>query len=127
MGAFWADAESIFEVARREPGASDCDWAILIGPQGGIQMLDAAGWALPGLLAEHGAQRAYRVTRKRGSVRLEGRSGSETCELHSESPARAARHLLARHAALAGAWSPAMLAEAGAAQTPAGETWTRFA
>ena len=96
MGAFWADAESIFETARlaSESGSTDCDLAILIGPRGGIHVLDASGWALPCLLAEHGAQTAYRVTRERGSVRLEGRSGPTACLLRTESPAQTARHLL---------------------------------
>ena len=61
-------------------------------------MLEAAGWALAGLLAEHGAKTAYRVTRERGHVWLEGKSGGDTCLLRSESPAVAARHLLAFHA-----------------------------
>jgi hypothetical protein len=98
--AFWTDAEGIFETARDASlsGSPDCDLAILIGRQGEIHMLEAAGWALSSLLAEHGAQTAYRVTRKRGEVWLEGRSGGDTCVLRSESPASAARHLLAFHA-----------------------------
>jgi hypothetical protein len=98
--AFWTDAEGIFETARDASlaGSPDCDLAILIGPQGEIHMLEAAGWALAGLLAEYGGKTAYRVTRERGQVWLEGRSGGDTCLLRSESPAVAARHLLAFHA-----------------------------
>ena len=97
MRAFWEDAEGIFETAQgaSRAGSPDCDLAILIGPQGEIHMLEAAGWALAGLVAEHGAKTAYRVTRERGQVWLEGRSGGDTCLLRSESPAAAARHLLA--------------------------------
>ena len=58
-------------------------------------MMDATGWALDGLAAEHGAQTIYRVTRERGDIRLEGRAGSRTCLLRSESPAATAGHLLA--------------------------------
>jgi hypothetical protein len=119
MGAFWTDAENIFETARQasQSGSPDCDWAILIGPQGDIRMLDACGWALPSLAAQHGAQTAYRVTREGGQVRLEGRRGSETCLLRSESPAATARHLLGCQFQPAGAtaWlppSPASLTEA---------------
>jgi hypothetical protein len=103
MRAFWADAEGIFETARDacQSGSPDCDLAILIGPQGEIHMLEAAGWALAGLLAEHGAKTAYRVTRERGQVWLEGKSGGDTCLLRSESPAAAARHLLAFHTSTA--------------------------
>jgi hypothetical protein len=97
MGAFWADAESIFETARSAgSGAPDCDLTILIGPRGEILMLEAAGWALAGLLAHHGAQTAYRVTRQCGTIRLEGKSASETCLLQSKSPAASARQLLAQ-------------------------------
>jgi hypothetical protein len=130
---FWADAEDIFETARQaaQSGSSDCDWAILIGPQGDIRMLDATGWALPSLVVQHGAQTAYRVTRENGRVRLEGRRGSETCLLGSESPAATARHLLGNRfpAAGAGTWNPpgpALLSEA-ASSLRTRETWTTFA
>lgn len=96
MGAFWTDAESIFETAQQSSlaGSPDCDLAILIGPEGGIHMLEASGWALSTLLAHHGAQTAYRVTREYGGVRVEGRSGGQTCVLRSEAPADTARRLL---------------------------------
>lgn len=99
MGAFWADAASIFETASQasQSGSSDCDWAILIGAQGEIRMMDGAGWSLPGLLAHHGGATAYRVTREQGRVSLEGRQGSQTCLLRSESPSAAASHLLGVH------------------------------
>jgi len=120
VGAFWADAENLFETARQavRSGSPDCDWAILIGPQGDIRMLDAAGWALPSLQAQHGAETAYRVTRAGGRVCLEGRCGSQTCLLRSESPAAAARHLLGCHHLPPAAGyppSPALLAEAAPA------------
>lgn len=110
MGAFWTDAQNLFETARQasHAGSADCDWAILIGTQGGIRMVDAAGWALPGLLAQHGGETAYRVTREGGRVCLEGRRGSETCVLRSESPAATARHLLGyRLPPACAAWEPA--------------------
>jgi len=84
-------------------------------------MLDAAGWALPSLLAQHGAETAYRVTREGGRVRLEGRRGSQTCLLRSESAAATARHLLGCHPpAACYASIPVLLAEAAA--SPAEET-----
>jgi hypothetical protein len=107
----------------------DCDWAILIGSQGDIRVVDAAGWALPSLLAQHGAETAYRVTREDGRVRLEGRCGSQTCLLRSESPAAAAGHLLGCHRLPPAAWNPpraALLAEAARAPR-AEETCKTFA
>ena len=128
MRAFWTDAEGIFETARDASlsGSPDCDLAILIGAQGEIHMLEAAGWALEGLVAEHGAKTVYRVTRERGHVWLEGRSGGDTCLLRSESPAVAARHLLAYHASPAPAFQlphPQLLTEGsnGAARYAMGE------
>ena len=102
MGAFWTDAEGIFETAREaaHSGSSDCDLAILMGAGGQIRILDAAGWALTGLLAEHGARSGYRITRKNGTLRVEGRSGSDTCLLRSDSPAKTARFLLGSSLAL---------------------------
>ncbi|MGA3041842.1 MAG: hypothetical protein ABSF54_13730 [Bryobacteraceae bacterium] len=125
MGAFWADAENLFETARLadQSGAADCDWAILIGAQGEIRMLDAAGWALPSLLAHHGAETAYRVTRQGGRVCLEGRHRSQTCLLQSESPAATARCLLGGgHPAARNSTGPVLLTPAGAAP-PAEGLW----
>ncbi len=124
MGPFWADAENLFETARQatQAGSPDCDWAILIGPQGDIRMLDAAGWALPSLLAQHGSETAYRITREAGRVCLEGRRGSQTCLLRSESPAATARRLLGCHPPTA-AWSqPGMALLAAAVPSPPNET-----
>jgi hypothetical protein len=130
--AFWADAENLFATASQasHSGSADCDWAILIGPQGDIHMLDAAGWALPSLLAHHGAETAYRVTRAGGRVRLEGRRRSQTCLLQSESPAAIVHHLLGCYLPPAGAaWNlprPALPAAANPAP-PTKETWKMFA
>ncbi|MGA2134229.1 MAG: hypothetical protein ABSH50_18195 [Bryobacteraceae bacterium] len=96
MEAFWADAERLFDTACRagQTGSPDCDLAILIGAQGGIHILEAGEWALPGLLAHHGAQTGYRITRRQGSVKLEGRCGSTACQMLADSPAHTARQLL---------------------------------
>jgi len=132
VGTFWVDAESLFETARHGvlSGSPDCDLAVLIGDRGGIQMLEAAGWTMPGLVAHYGAQTAYRITRERGSVRLEGRSRSETCVLKSVAPAEIAHDLLAgclppayaRHPS-----QPALLAERAATHRSKAETWATFA
>jgi hypothetical protein len=127
--AFWADAENLFETARQssQSGGLDCDWAILIGPQGDIRMLEAGGWALPSLLAQHGAETAYRVTREAGRVCLEGRRGSQTCMLRSETPAATAQRLLGYNVPIV--WSapgPALLAQADSTP-PRRDIWKMFA
>jgi hypothetical protein len=97
MEAFWADAESIFETARAgcKGDSPDCDWAIVIGQQGHIHVLEASGWALGGLTSQYGTGTVYHLTRQQGNVRVEGRRGAERCLLETESPSRAARQLLA--------------------------------
>jgi len=123
--AFWADAESLFETARSgaQTGSTDCDLAVLIGPQGQIHMREAAGWDLEGLRAEYGAETAYRVMRERGRVRLEGKSGSQTCLLETESASQTARQLLGSHPAYT------VLAERPwpAPRQITGQTCTKFA
>lgn len=127
-----ADAENLFEAARRASGSGspDCDWAIVIGRQGEIRMLEAAGWTLSCLLVQQGAETAYRVTREDGRVRLEGRHGSETCLLRSESPAAAARHLFEHSVSHSGAaWipgDPSYIAEVAPAR-PTVEIWKMLA
>ena len=122
MRAFWENAESIFETACSafERGFEDCDWAILIDARGQIQVMDASGWGLDGLAAEHGNRTIYHVTRRSGTVRLEGRRGSQTCLLRSESPATAARHLFGYETAR----PPARLA---LPSPPVEESWTTAA
>ena len=96
MGAFWTDAEGLFETARQatQSGSEDCDWAILIGRQGQIRMLPAEGWAWPSLVAHYGGETTYRVTREHGRVRVEGCAGTQSCRLEYASPAAQARQLL---------------------------------
>ena len=77
-------------------------------------MLEAAGWALAGLVAEHGAKTAYRVTRERGQVWLEGRSGRRHLPAAKRISGCGRRHLLASPPALAPAFQlsrPQLLTE----------------
>jgi hypothetical protein len=92
VGAFWADAQSLFQTA--QAGTEDCDLAILIGHGGEIHMLPAEGWTWAGLLAHHGARTAYRVTRERGRILVDGRCGPQSCRLEYASPGAQARYLL---------------------------------
>jgi len=67
---------------------------ILMTPDG-IRMWADSDWPLDSLASHHGAQSAYRISNRSGSVRVEGREGFRTCLLESASPARTARFLLA--------------------------------
>jgi hypothetical protein len=81
VGTFLQHAEEIFTAARE--GSEDCELAILVGRDGGIHMLAAADWGLEPLRLHHGAQTAYRISRGGGRVRLEARSGMQTCLLEA--------------------------------------------
>lgn len=76
-------------------GESCSDMTILITAEGAIRMVADSDWPLDSLAWHHGAQSAYRVSDRRGSVRVEGREGSKTCVLESAKPAQIARMLLA--------------------------------
>jgi hypothetical protein len=79
VSAFLQQAEDILDVAvaANDPGAKDV--AILMDRQGGMRMLDPAGWSLPALSAEFGATAVYRVERRGGTVRVEGWGGGQRC------------------------------------------------
>jgi IMP dehydrogenase/GMP reductase len=78
-------AEEIFATARLNP-AEDCEMAILLGRDGGLQLLPSAGWALHALCAEHGAAAGYRVLRRDGRVRVEGMESQLACVLETGEP-----------------------------------------
>ncbi|HYW48832.1 MAG TPA: hypothetical protein VE959_38570 [Bryobacteraceae bacterium] len=85
MSRFLKHAEEIFATARE--GGEDCEFAILVGGDGGIHVLAGSGWELEPLRLHHGAAAAYRVTRTGGRVRLEARSAAESCRLETRAAA----------------------------------------
>jgi hypothetical protein len=54
---------------------------ILIGRDGEIQMCADSDWPLDTLMLDRGARTGYRVSPRRGSVRVEGREGMRRCLL----------------------------------------------
>ena len=93
MSRFAEQAESILAAAE---SAGECsEMTILIGPNG-IRMIADSDWPLDSLLWHHGASTAYRVTERKGSIRVEGREGSRRCVLESKSHYQTARALLNR-------------------------------
>ena len=79
MSAFLQQAEDILEVAVAGNRYGANNVAILIDRQGGMRMLDPAGWSLPALSAEFGAAAVYKVERRGGTVRVEGWGGGQRC------------------------------------------------
>jgi len=91
VSRFAEQAESILAAAE---SAGECSpMTILLGP-GGVHMIADSDWPLDSLLWHHGAHTAYRVSERRGSIRVEGREGSRRCVLESTDQSRIARHLL---------------------------------
>lgn len=93
MNAFLDNARELFEVAGSDKGRIDCDFALFVRRDGGLHMVmdlgSAPGGIAPGLdlpvpsEVGDGLSSAYRVTRLRGAVRVQGRSGSHRCLLES--------------------------------------------
>ena len=97
MSRFVDHAREILEAAESASahGEACSEMTILIGQDGAIRMFAGSDWPLDSLAWYHGARAAYRVSERRGAVRVEGREGSRTCEIQSLSPAETARRFLA--------------------------------
>ncbi len=80
MTSLFRRAEEILEIATTGSAALG-DTLMVLDRQGGLRMLDPAGWSLPALAAEFGAEAVYKVERRGSSVRVEGWNGSERCLL----------------------------------------------
>lgn len=97
VSRFLDDARAIFEAAESASQSGQCisDFTMLIGQDGGIQILAASDWPLERLLAERGARAAYRVGETNGRIHLEARAAGRSCRLESEPPQVLAGRLLA--------------------------------
>jgi hypothetical protein len=73
-------------VAAVARGEGCLELTILIGLDGGIEMVTDSDWALQPLAVERAARTAYRVSRFRDSVRVEGYEHSRTCILEAKLP-----------------------------------------
>lgn len=93
VSRFAENAERILAIAESvgATGHTVPEWTILIGPRGGIQMVADSDWHLASLEAERGAGMAFRVSRQRDTVRVEGRAGARTCLFEAGKPNGVAR------------------------------------
>lgn len=87
------DAWQILETAAAS-AAPPSSWTILAG-RDGIRMLAGNDWPLASLRREHGADRAYRVSRDATQIAVIAESATLRCELSRPAPAAAATFLLA--------------------------------
>ena len=69
-------------------GESCAEMTVLIGRDGGIQMCTDSDWPLDSLMLDRGARTGYRVSPRRGSVRVEGREGLKRCVLEGTTALR---------------------------------------
>jgi hypothetical protein len=84
VSRFLEDAGQIFETASAASSEdAPANMAILIDAAGALRIVDAAGWRPDTLQAHYGARTVYQVTRTAGSVKVAGRSGSQTCTLET--------------------------------------------
>jgi hypothetical protein len=90
VSRFAEQAERILDAAESASarGESCSDLTILIAPGGGIRMISDSDWPLDSLVQHHGAKMAYRVSERRGTLRVEGREGLRTCVMESVNPAQ---------------------------------------
>ncbi len=74
--------EELLETA--QAGLEPCDLSLLVEGEGGAVFLTTASdWSLDRLLRERGAQAGWRIRRRGGEVRIEGRWGGDCCRLRA--------------------------------------------
>ena len=91
MDELLENGQSLLEAAgaARRAGGSEGVLSVLIGPGGAIRTFESSDWPLESLAREHGARLAYRVSHRRGVVRVEGRGQGRTLVLEQTLPAPA--------------------------------------
>jgi hypothetical protein len=91
--AFLKQAEDILAIATKSDAGLG-DTMVVLDRQGGMRMVQAAGWSMAGLAAEYGAEAIYKVERRGSTVRVEGWNGTERCLLQGEKRTDRLRNLL---------------------------------
>jgi hypothetical protein len=89
---FAEQAQSLMDAALEalNRGESCQEMTVLISRDGGIQMCADSDWSLDSLMLDRGARTGYRVSPRRGSVRVEGRQGLRRCLLEGSTAPNAA-------------------------------------
>jgi len=87
---FAEQAQSLMDAALEalNRGENCQEMTVLISRDGGIQMCADSDWPLDTLMLDRGARTGYRVSPRRGSVRVEGREGMRRCVLEGSTANR---------------------------------------
>ena len=81
MDNFLDNAQRILDVARAAGANGNEEFALIIRPDGGLHFIMESPVSLEAASACAGARSAYRVTRSRNGVRVEGRTYGRQCVL----------------------------------------------
>ena len=85
MTALLRQAEEILDTAAQ--AGSGPELLILLDRRGSLRVLEATGWSLHGLAAEHGASAVFKVQKTRGAASVEAWNGVERCWLERQTGA----------------------------------------
>ena len=88
MDPFLLNAQRIFDVARADSSGGDSEFALLIRPNGGVQMFMGSADRLDGLGV------FYKVKRSSRAVRVTGQQGGRRCELEENTRPHLSSELL---------------------------------
>jgi hypothetical protein len=91
MDSLLENAQRIFDVARSGGSGSNDDtqdFALLIRPDGVLHFVMESPFSIEAAAIHAGAQSAYRITRSRAGVRVQGRNASKDCLLEERNTRR---------------------------------------
>ena len=92
MDSLLANTQRIFDIARSvaDAGADEDnqDFALTIRPDGVLHFVMESPFSIEGAAIHTGAQSAWRITRSRDGVRVQGRSGARDCVLEERNTHR---------------------------------------
>jgi hypothetical protein len=88
MDRLLEDAQRIFDVARSGENGENQDFALLIRPDGVLHFVMESPFSIEAAAIHAGAISAYRITRSREGVRVQGRSADRDCILEERNPHR---------------------------------------
>jgi hypothetical protein len=86
MDTLLENAQRIFDIARS--GDDNQDFALLIRPDGGLHFVMESPFSIDAAATHAGSQTAFRITRSRGRVTVQGRSAHRDCILEERDPRR---------------------------------------